>query len=305
MKASPALLPASIVLLSFALTSIPVSGAAGSASVGANPADLAAQDATLAAEQSDIHSADVKKRMHAFVVITRPLRDHNGFGTIQAERASVPTKRAVTALLADQVGFPVTLPNGLSSGHPIRFGFDPKAQDGELLSEFVPELIEAVGELHDPDAIPLLYYPAVLTSGSIATRALAYFGHSEARRVEDLYKSQSPGLVRNSLRMVLIDMLEMHTIDDPALLARAEYIFVNESYSHNEADRMLAATALSYIHHAQSADRLHQMAASDSARLITNSDHQIHYPVRERALLALRGELYLGNGARALPTPSP
>jgi hypothetical protein len=105
MKVSPAFLPASIVLLSFALTSIPVSGAAGSGSVGANPADLAAQDAILAAEQSDIHSADVKKRMHAFEIITRPLRDHNGYGRIQAERASVPTKRSVIALLADQVGF--------------------------------------------------------------------------------------------------------------------------------------------------------------------------------------------------------
>jgi hypothetical protein len=298
MKVSPAFLPASIVLLSFALTSIPVSGAAGSGSVGANPADLAEQDATLAAEQSDIHSADVKKRMHAFEIITRPLRDHNGYGRIQAERASVTTKRAVTALLADQVGFTVTPPNALSSGRSIRFGFDPNGQDGELLSAFVPELIGAVGELHDPAAIPLLYYPAVLTSGSIATHALAYFAHSEARRVEDLYKSQSPGLVRNSLRIVLIDMLEMHTIDDPALLARAEYIFVNESYSHNEADRILAATALSYFHDAQSVDRLHQLAASDSARLIANSDHRLHYPVRERAFLALRGELYLGNEPR-------
>jgi hypothetical protein len=105
-----------------------------------------------------------------------------------------------------------------------------------------------------------------LSTGGMATSALAYFGRTEARRAIDTYLKypETPIYpIRDSLGMVILSMLQQRTIDDPKLLQRLNDILIKESYSRHPLTRTMAAQRLSYFHNEKSYKRLKEMAATD------------------------------------------
>jgi hypothetical protein len=241
------------------------------------------QDALVHSEQVNIASPYLHVREEAFDRITKPLRGDNGLGPIDPTLATDATKKAVTAL------FRAELP-----GSPVHDDVTSNESDDELgedLSGYLSGLIEAVGQLHDPGAIPLLYTPYVLGTGEMASNALAYFGHTEAPRVIALFQKERPGVYRVSLETVLYGMLAQHTLDKPELRDEVEQLFLRQTYSANAGENGMGITGLSFFSDAVARNRLADLAEHDSD-VTTVSGIKRSSHIRQEAALALQGPMY-------------
>jgi hypothetical protein len=250
------------------------------------PAIAAAQDALVAAEQPDLRSSDWRLRLRAFYKITAAIRGAAGSGALDPAQATSSARHAVTSLLAAEVP-------GIRTDQP---SIQPTATDGEsndreASSAYLAGLVEAVLALHDPGSIPVLYQPYVLETGGMATQALAYFGHSEARRVFNLFTHAKDRRFGASLQMVIMHMLSDHTLDDQDTLQAVEKTFLADAQSSKPGERLMATRGLSYFSDPEARATLTAMAESDSYANVPGLDGKRGYDIREAAALALRGPI--------------
>jgi hypothetical protein len=251
--------------------------------------EVAAQGNRVMSLQPKIKDPDFRVREQAFDEITAPLRKNHGYGIIDPSLAADSTRHAVTELLSYEFGGDMPYSNV-----PRPVVTESVSQTGEHLASYAPALIQAAMELHDPGSIPLLYRPELLTTGGMATTALAYFGKTEAGHVVELYDHTQNGSYKESLKMVILSMLSQRTIEDPALLDRLDTKFLEQTYSPHASVRTMAAMALSYFPDAKARGPLAFMAAHDPWVDKSARDHKPIFSIRDTAALALRGPISQG-----------
>ncbi len=86
------------------------------------------------------------------------------------------------------------------------------------------------------------------------------------------------------------------TVDGGAqLLVEVEAMFLRQSASSQPAQRLAAATGLSFYTDAAARERLKEMAAGDPEFTVTRLAHKRQYDVRNVASLALKGPVDTGD----------
>ncbi len=268
-----------LIIVAFA-THYPASSMA--ASLTAN--DATAQNRVVEAELADLQSPELEMRSRALDRITQAIRAASGDeNRIDPAYATESAKRAVTKLLRIEVRGPKESVRDLShlTETEIRGqGEDYAAYDGALL--------EAVHALHDPGSIEYLYDPHILERGGLATGALAYFGHTEAGRILQLYCDNRDENYHAALDSVILSMLSQRTVDDRAILHKIEEIFLAKAVSPRPIDRSLATPVLSFFFDPTARTVLKTMAERDPYLAPPDRQGQRHYTIREYASAALR-----------------
>ena len=169
-----------------------------------------------------------------------------------------------------------------------------EVKKGTRLSEeytnYYGEVIGAVSDLNDERAIPALV--GAITTGSMATRALARFGDKSLDRV--LTQLDSPDrLVRASVIETVRNILEMHIALTPASQARIRDAIRSSLNDREFVVRGSAIDATEYLDNREEfIPELEKISQSDPVKLPGKSDDGgdggQFYPLREQARKLLR-----------------
>jgi hypothetical protein len=159
-------------------------------------------------------------------------------------------------------------------------------EDREDYSNYFGNLIGAVADLKDPQAIPALL--GVADTGGIATRGIARFGKAALDPVLQQVKSQDTSFAEGAL-FVIRDMLEYQTVSDPGSLTRIKNALREALARPDEIVRESAIYAIEYLNGREEfVAALTDIAKNDPSKVDGQSagdsqDNGEAYPVRRLA----------------------
>jgi hypothetical protein len=169
-----------------------------------------------------------------------------------------------------------------------------EAKNGKGLTEehsdYYGDLVGIMSDLNDERAIPALI--GAITTGGMATRALARFGDKAFSSVLNELSSPDPE-VRSSVLFTIRDLLEMHISIAPASQARIRGVLRSSLADRESVVRSGAISAIEYLDdREQFVPALEKLAASDPDTLpgkpFDGGDGGQFYPLRQKARRLLR-----------------
>jgi HEAT repeat protein len=160
----------------------------------------------------------------------------------------------------------------------------------EGYADYYGNLIGIVADLNDERAIPALL--GAISSGGMATRALARFGDKAFNPLLDQLRNPDPQ-VRSSVLFTIRDLLEMHISIAPASQARIREVLRSSLADPEFAIRGSAVSAIEYLDdREQFVPALEKLAESDPVKLPgkpdDGGDGGKFYPLRQDARRLLR-----------------